>query len=170
MGINGSNPASPQPKRLRPILLGGAAIALAENLPGLSLLDWLCCGTILAGALLAVYLLWRQSPQRGVPFSEAITVGIFAALLGAALNFAIDYAFKKPMTDVLRFLGENTALSEKLREYLPQDIFQRMPILLHAMYFLMSVIVHVTVGAIGGMIGAAIFPPNKKHIDDAPAF
>ncbi len=169
METNASNPALP-PKRWRPILFGGAVIALAENLPGLSLLDWLCCGTIWSGALLAVYLLWRQNPQRGVQFNEAILVGIFAALLGAALNFAIDYAFKKPLTDALRFLGENTELAEKLREYLPQDIFERMPVLLHAMYFLMSVIVHVTIGAIGGMIGAAIFPPSKKDVDDAPAF
>jgi hypothetical protein len=163
METNGSNPALPPQKRWQPILLGGAAIAVAENLPGLSLLDWLCCGTIWSGALLSVYLLWRQNPQRGVPFNEAVLVGIFAALLGAALNFAIDYAFKKPLTDVLRFLGENTELSERLRVYLPQNIFERMPILLRTMYFLMSVIVHATIGAIGGMIGAAIFPPNKKE-------
>jgi hypothetical protein len=169
MEMNASDPALP-PKRWWPILWGGAVIAVAENLPGLSLLDWLCCGTIWSGALLAVYLLWRQNPQRGVPFNEAISAGIFAALLGAGLNFAIDYAFKKPMTDVLRFLGENTELSEKVREYLPQDIFERVPILLHAMYFFMSVIVHAIIGAIGGMIGAAIFPPSKKDVDEAPAF
>ncbi|MDZ7363553.1 MAG: hypothetical protein ONB46_22965 [candidate division KSB1 bacterium] len=169
METNASNPALP-PQRWPPIFVGGAVIAGAENFPGLSLLDWLCCGTIWSGALLAVYLVWRQNPQRGVTFNEAISTGIFAALLGAVLNFAIDYTFKKPLTDVLRFLGETTELSGKLREYLPQGIFEPMPILLHAIYFLMSAIVHAIIGAIGGMIGAAIFPPRKKDAADPPAF
>lgn len=164
--MNDSPPASQPSNRLTPILWGGAVIALAENLPGLSLLDWACCGTIWSGALLAVYLRWRQNPQRGVQFSEAISLGIFAALLGAALNLAIDYSFKKPLTDVLRFFGENTSeLSAKLREYLPQDIFQRMPILLHLIFIAMSIIVHATLGAIGAMIGVTIFPP-RQNVDD----
>jgi hypothetical protein len=150
-------------KRWLPVLAGGIAIALAENLPGLTLLDWLCCGTIWSGALLAVYLRWRQNPRRGVIFGEAVTLGIGAALLGAALNLAVDYSLKKPLTDVLRFFGENTSeLSETLRQYLPQDIFQRTPSLLHLVYILMSLCVHATIGAIGGMIGATIFPPRRE--------
>jgi hypothetical protein len=167
MQMNDSPPASQPSNRLTPILWGGAVIALAENLPGLSLLDWACCGTIWSGALLAVYLKWRQNPPRGVQFSEAISLGIFAALLGAVLNLAIDYSFKKPLTDVLRFFGENTSeLSEKLREYLPQDILQRMPILLHLIFIAMNIVVHATLGAIGAMIGVAIFPPRQNVTDE----
>jgi len=158
---------SSAPSRLKPILWGGVAVALAENLPGLSLLDWICCGTIWSGALLAVYLRWRQNPQRGVQFREAISLGILAALLGAALNLAIDYTFKKPLTDVLRLFGEDTsALAEKLRQYFPADIFQRLPALLHIIFITMSLIVHATIGAIGGMIGVAIFPPAKDERDE----
>jgi len=158
-----TTPAAPSSKRLTPILLGGAAIALAENLPGLSLLDWLCCGTIWSGALLAVYLCWRQNPQRGVEFGEAVKLGMLAALFGAVLNLIIDFSFKKPLADILRFLGENTTnFSEKLREYLPQDIYARQPYLLPALLVAVSVIVHVVVGAIGGMIGATILSPRRQ--------
>jgi hypothetical protein len=159
MEIKDSTPSS---SRLTPVIWGGVAVALAENLPGLSLLDWICCGTIWSGALLAVYLRWRQNPQRGVQFREAVSLGMLAALLGAVLNLAIDYSFKKPLTDVLRFFGENTsALAEKLQEYFPADIFVRMPGLLHIIFIAMSLFVHATIGAIGGMIGVTIFPPVR---------
>ena len=152
--------STPSASRLAPILWGGVAVALAENLPGLSLLDWICCGTIWSGALLAVYLRWRQNPQRGVQFREAIALGMLAALLGAALNLAIAYSFKKPLTDVLRFFDANTsALAEKLRQYFPADTFQRLPALPHVIFIVMSLVVHATIGAIGGMIGVTIFPP-----------
>lgn len=149
--------------RFAPACWGAVAIALAENLPGLTLLDWLCCGTIWSGALLAVYLRWRQHPQRGVQFGEAVALGIYAALLGALLNFAIDYGFKKPLTDVLRFFGENAAeLTEKLRQQLPATIFQRPPFLMHLLFVMMSLVVHAIMGAIGGMIGATIFPSRQN--------
>jgi len=151
--------ASP-PNRFKPILWGGVAVTLAENLPGLTLLDWVCCGTIWSGALLAVYLRWRQNPQQGVHFREAISLGIMAALLGAILNLSIDLAFKKPLTDVLRFFGENTSeFAAKLRQYFPADIFQQWPVLLPALFIAMSFVVHATVGAIGGMIGMTLFSP-----------
>jgi hypothetical protein len=154
------------PRRLTPILAGGLAIALAENLPGLSLLDWICCGTIWSGALLAVYLHWRQNPQNAVTFSEAVSIGVMAALVGAILNLIIDFAFKKSFLDSLRFFGEDTAkTAETLRESLPESISRRMPILLPAGFIAISVIVHLIVGAIGGMLGATIFP-SKTHPAD----
>ena len=153
---------SPPRNRLKPILWGGVAVALAENLPGLTLLDWVCCGTIWSGALLAVYLRWRQNPQQGVPFREALSLGIMAALLGAVFNLAIDLAFKKPLSDVLRFFGKNTTeLATKLSQYFPAEIFQYHPMLLPALFIAMSLVVHITVGAIGGMIGMTLFSPAK---------
>jgi hypothetical protein len=153
----------PAPRRLLPVLAGGAAIALAENLPGLSLLDWVCCGTIWSGALLAVYLRWRQEPQRGVAFREAVAIGLLAALIGAGLNLAIDFVFKKPWAEGLRFFGEDTAkTAETLREFLPASINQRLPFLLTSLIISITVVVHLIVGAIGGMLGATIFPPRKE--------
>ncbi len=154
------------PRRLTPILAGGLAIALAENLPGLSLLDWICCGTIWSGALLAVYLCWRENPQKGVAYGEAVSIGVMAALVGAILNLTIDLAFKKSFLDSLRFFGEDTAkTAETLRELLPESISHRMPMLLPAVFIAISVIVHLIVGAIGGMLGATIFP-SKTHPAD----
>jgi hypothetical protein len=154
------------PRRLMPILAGGLAIALAENLPGLSLLDWICCGTIWSGALLAVYLHWRQNPQKGVAYGEAVSIGIMAALVGAILNLTIDFAFKKSFMDSLRFFGDDTAkTAETLRELLPEPILQRMPMLLPAGFIVISVTVHLIVGAIGGMLGTTIFPSKTPHAD-----
>ncbi len=154
------------PRRLTPILAGGLAIALAENLPGLSLLDWICYGTIWCGSLLAVYLRWRENPQKGIAFSDAVSIGVMAALVGAILNLTIDLAFKKSFTDSLRFFGEDTAkTAETLRELLPASILQSMPMLLPAGFIAISVIVHLIVGAIGGMLGATIFP-SKTHPAD----
>lgn len=153
-------------RRLTPILAGGLAIALAENLPGLSLLDWICCGTIWSGALLAVYLRWRENPQKGIAFGDAVSIGVMAALVGAILNLTIDLAFKKSFTDSLRFFGEDTAkTAETLRELLPESISQRMPMLLPAGFIAISVIVHLIVGAIGGMLGATIFPAKAHPAD-----
>lgn len=159
-----SDKTAPKPlRRLTPILAGGLAIALAENLPGLSLLDWICCGTIWSGALLAVYLRWRENPQQGVAFGEAVSIGVMAALVGAILNLTIDFAFKKSFLDSLRFFGDDTAkTAETLRELLPESISHRMPMLLPAGFIAISVIVHLIVGAIGGMLGATIFPPRKE--------
>lgn len=138
------------------------AIALAENLPGLSLLDWVCCGTIWSGALLAVYLLWRQVPQKGVAFSAAVSIGVWAALAGVVLNLAIDLLFKKSLTDGLRFFGADTAkTAETMRMLLPESATQRLPFLLTSLVISVTVAVHLIVGAIGGMLGAAIFSQRK---------
>lgn len=164
--MNESELAAPPSSRFAPVLWGAAAIALAENLPGLKLLNWLCCGTIWSGALLAVYLRWRQHPQRGVQFSEAIALGIYAALLGAVLNVAIDYGFKKNLAEVLHLFGENNSdLAEKLRQQLPPEIFQHLQSLMPLFLMVMSLVVHAIMGAIGGMIGATIFPP-RPSVDD----
>jgi hypothetical protein len=154
------------PRRLTPILAGGLAIALAENLPGLSLLDWICCGTIWSGALLAVYLRWRENSQQGVVFGEAVSLGVMAALVGAMLNLTIDLAFKKSFLDGLRFFGDDTAkTAETLHELLPASISKRLPMLLPAGFIAISLIVHLIVGAIGGMLGATIFPAKMPPAD-----
>jgi hypothetical protein len=86
-----------------------------------------------------------------------------AALVGAILNLTIDLVFKKSFIDSLRFLGEDTAkTAETLRELLPASFSQRMPMLLPAGFIAISVIVHLIVGAIGGMLGATIFPSKAN--------
>lgn len=160
--------SAPAPRRLLPVLAGGLAIALAENLPGLSLLDWVCCGTIWSGALLAVYLCSRQNPQRGVTFREAVVIGLLSALIGAALNLTIDFVFKKPVAEGLRFFGEDTAkTAETLREFLPEPINQRLPFLFTTLIISITLAVHLIVGAIGGMLGATLFPSRTSAVDDA---
>jgi hypothetical protein len=168
--INDSSLAQTAHRRLLPIVAGGVTIALAENLPGFSLLDWVCCGTIWSGALLAVYLSSRQNPRGGVSFREAVAVGILAAFIGAILNLTVDFVFKKSFADSLRFFSRDpAALTETLRKYLQQPVFERMPFLLQIMFVAVSLVIHLTVGAIGGMMGAVIFPPQVSTIDDEHA-
>jgi hypothetical protein len=163
MTAHDSNSAHAAPKRGLPILVGGIAIALAENLPGFSLLDWACCGTIWSGALLAVYLASRQHGAEGIHFREAITIGMLAALIAAGLNLTIDFTFKKSFIESLRFFGDNPAsLAETLNRYLQHAIFQRIPILKQSLFVAISLVVHLIVGAIGGMLGATLFPPRAN--------
>ena len=162
MTTRDSTLANATPKRWLPILAGGVAIALAENLPGLSLLDWLCCGTIWSGALLAVYLASRQHRAEGIHFREAITIGMLAALIGAVLNLTIDFAFQKSFTESLRFFGDNPAsLADTLNRYLQQPLFQRIPLLKQSLFVAISLVVHLIVGTIGGMLGATLFPSRE---------
>jgi len=140
-------------------LVGGVVITLLANLPILNFINCLLCAGFWAGAILAVWLYKRQTGT--VTLGQAVAVGTLAGLLAGVLGFVLSFTG----------LTGSQALLESYAQALPPDAGVD-PEMLAALagpagivLNLIGVLVNVFFGAIGGLIGGAIF---KSHTPAAP--
>lgn len=150
-----------KPNLLTPALIGGAAAGILSGIP---LLNCLCCLWIIAGSALSAYLLAKDSPK-SLTSGEGALVGAFAGVIAAVVNSLISIPFQ----------AVNAAFSKRLIErlgaYLDQMpaqwnewLTQRGGPVSIAWFFaglLIAAVVFAAFGALGGVIGAALF--GKKR-------
>ena len=140
-----------------PVLVGGAAAGFLSGLPGI---NCLCCLWILAGAALSVYLYSKDRPEPTTPGDGAV-IGAFSGVAAAAVNTVANFAFQSANLAFLRRVVERLSanMDDFPREM--QDWINRppgpvsIPQLVLGLAF--SAAVFAALGAVGGILGAAVF-------------
>ena len=156
-----------RPQVILPALIGGV---VAGVLSGIPFLNCLCCLWIIGGAMLATYLLARESPvslKAGDGAMVGVLTGIFAAVTDTiigiplrAVNLAVARRFLERFSE---FAGEG--MPTNWESWLDQD----MPGPGLAWFFfglLISAAVFAALGALGGVLGASLF--GKKPAGPPP--
>lgn len=169
--------APQKPAKLVPVLIGAAAMAVIDVIPGLNLINLLCCAGVMGAAVLGVWF-YRKGFAQGSPFTvgDGALVGLLSGLAGGALasivqsfqlglftggtariRAAVEEVFAKG-----QFQGMDAAQVEQIRQSIDQMLAA--PALLFAVLFFGMIIVHGAFGTLGGLIGGAIFKTREQPL------
>ncbi len=152
------------PNRLKAAAIGGGAAGVASQIPGLSLVNCLCCALVVGGGMLAVFLALRNEPAtEKAPYGDGALIGalagVVAAIVGAIVLIPIAALFGDPMEQMVRMLEGFEGIPPEVLDAMGGDAAGAVGALAFV-GFLMSLAVDVVFAAIGGVIGAAVF--HKK--------
>lgn len=132
------------------VLIGAAVSVIFANVPILNLANCLLCAPFWASAILAVWIYKRQNGT--LAMANAVVIGIAVGLVAGLIGF------------LLSFIGwaGGAALINSYKSFLPADSGVQIPaeapdILIN----LCGVLIEIVFGAIGGLIGGALFRTNK---------
>ena len=155
-----------KPSKLQPVLLGGLVLGLGTVIPGISYGNLCCCGWGIAGGVLAAYLLIRRSPALPITKSDGAAAGALAGVVGSLIYLVIGVPLS--LLQWNSFVAQFEHRAENVpdaasREMMTQIVatMQNHPVLIALAVWLIFAIVGIGVGALGGLIGVAIFEKRK---------
>lgn len=151
---------------LTPALIGGAVAGVLSSIP---IVNCLCCLWIIGGAMLATYLLIKDSAA-SLTSSDGAIVGVFTGIIAAVIKTVMDIILTPVNKRVIQGLMERFA--EYMEEMPPgfENMFDEsafettVPRILIGL--LVSGILFSALGALGGIIGISLFkkkPPQTPQ-------
>ena len=158
---------------LTPALNGGAIAGLISGIPNVSCL---CCLWIVGGAILATYLVTKNSPAP-LTSSDGAIIGVFTGIVAAVVKTIVDVILTPVNRQFFQRLME--WVSEQMEEMPPglDEMFNEsafettVPRILFSL--LMSGIIFSVLGALGGIIGLSLFkkkpplpPQGAPNVDE----
>jgi hypothetical protein len=145
--------------------IGAMIITAMANVPILNLVNCLLCVGFWAGAILAVWLYRRF--EGSVSLGQGVAIGAVTGLLAGVLGFALSFVGAAGVEAM--FNGAVAILPPEatvdMDEATMEFITGPGAILLN----LVGVLVNIIFGALGGLIGGAIFRPKTPAAPAAPA-
>ena len=154
-------------------LIGGAGAGILSGIP---FVNCLCCLWIIGGAMLAAYLLAKDSPVVLTAGDGAI-VGVFTGIVAVVVQAIISFLFRPVNREFFRRMMERFA--EYAEEMPPgiEDFFEggstQVSVPAFLIGILVSAIVFSALGALGGIIGISLFgkkflPSKTEGVIDVP--
>jgi len=151
-----------RPSMFVPALIGGG---VAGFLSGVPIFNCLCCLWIIGGAILASYLLAKDSP---LPLSagDGAIVGIFAGIVAAVVEAIISIPFHALNSAfVTRIMEAVASYTEEMpagwENWVQKGAYETTAAMF-MLGLLISVVIFSILGALGGVIGISLF--GKKNI------
>ncbi|MEW6456799.1 MAG: hypothetical protein AB1410_08835 [Acidobacteriota bacterium] len=161
-----------KPDLLKPALIGGVFTGVLSGLPGIGIFNIVCCLWVIIGAMIASYILTKESPII-VKSGDGALTGILSGLFGAIISAILHIPFQSLNA---KYVGRIVArLMEISGEGMPPgfDDFYKgigkfsintLPFFFIGLIF--NMILFAMFGALGGLIGAALF--KKKELPQPP--
>ncbi len=151
---------------LTPALIGGA---IAGVLSGIPIVSCMCCLWIIGGAILATYLLGKNT-SAPLASSDGAIIGVFTGIVAAVVKTILDVILTPLNKEIYLRLMERFA--EYMQEMPPgfEEMFSEssfettVPKILFEL--LISGIIFSALGALGGIIGISLFkkkPPQPPQ-------
>ena len=153
--------------RIKAAAIGGSVAGVASEIPLVGAINVACCALIIGGAILAVYLAFRNEPptetsQLGAGAAIGALSGVFAAVAGTIISVPLAWLFGNAMAEgISEFLESSDAVQI---EGLPRDLLESLSssgegVALGALLlgFVFSLVLYTIFATLGGVVGAAIF-------------
>lgn len=154
-----------KPAMLMPALIGGAAAGLLSGIP---LLNCLCCLWIIGGAILASFLLIKDSPVTLTAGDGAIVgvfTGIVAAIVEAIISIPLQPLNKEFARKMMETISEYTEEMPSWWESWFETGAAGASLSMFMLGLAISAVVFAALGALGGIIGISLF---KKKTPSKP--
>lgn len=136
-----------------PSLVGGIVMALLNNIPGVSLINLLCCAGLWSGGVVAGWMYKRQT-GRFFSMGEGALMGLIASIIGAIVA-----------TIAFATVGQAAVQSafEQLAQTSPElaDLDFTAGATTAIIFF--QWILYLIFGVIGGLLGAALFGRDRSQ-------
>lgn len=157
---------------LMPAVWGGLVIGVLSALPFVSVLNFCCCLWVVAGGMVAAYLL-QANTTGPITLGDGAVVGLLAGLIGSVVNTIISVPINLVFGGLVRGLIQQVAssapdLPDNVRQML--ETIQSSPsfsLLGVVIGFFFFAVVGSIFAALGGLLGAVFF--KKKIVDPAGA-
>ncbi len=154
-------------------LIGGAGAGILSGIPFVSCL---CCLWIIGGAMLAAYLLAKDSPV-ALTAGDGAIVGVFTGIVAVVVQAILSFLFRPVNREFFRRMMERFA--EYSEEMPPgfEGFFDggstQVSVPLFLIGILISAIAFAALGALGGIIGISLFgkkflPSKTEGVIDVP--
>ena len=158
-----------------PALYGGIIIAVISAVPGLNLLNCLCCAGVLIGGAMSVFFYKKDLTEGHPPLTsgDALQLGALAGVFGAIIGSAISAAILAAFGDISRHFI--MSFMEQYRDQIPSEAFGQMERSMAMgggiwiISLVTSLVVDTIFGLLGGLIGYAIWKP-KAGVMSPPSY
>ena len=141
----------------KPALIGGAVMGALSGIPVVKFGNVCCCMWVIAGGVVAAYLLQEQEPAP-ITAGDGATVGLFAGLFGACVQLVISIPMQLLLApfqrQVFERLAQNPDFPPQLQEFLSSSSFGVISLVFG---FVVMLCVGAIFSTLGGLLGAAIF-------------
>jgi hypothetical protein len=156
-----------RPRMLTPALTGGAVAGILSGLP---FLNCLCCFWIIGGAMLAAYLLAKESPI-SITAGDGALVGALAGISAAVVDSLVGIPLAGIKLAVMRRMFERLAefaneMPSGWESWLDRSV-GGFSVALFFIGLFFSAAVFAAVGALGGVIGASLFGRKPQPLQGA---
>jgi hypothetical protein len=168
-----------KPSILMPALYGGLIMAVISAVPGLNLINCLCCAGVMLGGFLAVFFYQKDLTPQSPPLTNGdglklgALAGVFGAVVGTILGLVVVAAFGNVgadmVLDVLR--GFEDSMPPGTMEQIEQQMSESAApgFLTIIMNFLGAIVIYPLFGLIGGLIGYSVYKPKPgSHMPMPP--
>lgn len=162
-----------KPSILMASLYGGIIMGVISAVPGLNLINCLCCAGVMLGGAAAVFFYKKELMPDMKPLEsvDGMKLGALAGVFGGVIGSILTIIVFKTVGNVggEMMLG----LMEGLRDTMPPDAWEQMeagirsdeiPVLNLAIGFVFDILF----GLIGGLIGYQIFKPKQQMMNVQP--
>lgn len=151
-----------------PALYGGLVIAAFWAVPGLNLINCLCCGGVIFGGLLAVFLYVREQRPEMDPLTMAdclrvgLLAGVVASFAAVAVNVLVTLVFGNVAIEMMEriIVKLRVEIPPELQEAIEQAKHERINPLGAVFSIFVFLIPNTLFAALGGVIGWSLFKPK----------
>jgi len=163
-----------KPSILMPALYGGIIMAVISAVPGLNLLNCLCCAGIMLGGFMAVFFYKKDlTAQTPLESSDGLKLGALAGVFGAIIGSILSAALMAVTGNlggqlVKSMLESSGALSQMPPEAVEQMEQGLQETSLSAFSVVISLIIDPLFGLLGGLIGYAVFKSKPGAVIPQP--
>jgi len=160
-----------KPAKFLPALYGGIIMGVISGVPGLSIVNCLCCAGIMLGGFMAVFFYKKELKESHPPLTngDALALGALSGVIGAVVAtllgalFSALFGFGMGMgMERLRNMGafSNQIPPETLK--LIQSFTTGGALL--GIGFVIHLVIMPLFGLIGGLIGYSVFKPKAPVV------
>ena len=140
-------------------LIAGVASTVVSNIPIINLVNCLLCAAFWGSGILAVWLYRRLAGA--VTMRQAVVVGTLAGVWAGVFGFLLSFVG----------LAGASGLLNTVRPFLSAEDLagagQALDPITAMLFNLAGVITNIVFGALGGLIGGAIFKPRPEASDQS---
>lgn len=158
----------PKPDKLMPSLYGGLLIATLWAVPGLNLINCLCCAGVLLGGFLSVLLYQKDFTAGNEPMikNDCIQLGIYSGLIASVAAVIIQVVVTLVFGDVA--VEMMMRMIEKMNVEMPAEFYtlieqakEEEPNLFRSIISVFFYIIPNTLfSVLGALIGWSVFKPK----------
>lgn len=162
-----------KPSMLMPALYGGIIMAVIGAVPGLNLINCLCCAGVMFGGFMAVYFYKKELTPEMPPLqsSDGLQLGALAGVFGGVIGAILTVLITQAMGNIggefmLQFM-------ERFRDSMPPESWDEMEQSikeggLSILQIITSLVVSIIFGLLGGLIGYAVLKPKQQMMNVQP--
>lgn len=160
----------PKPDIFMPALYGGLVTAAFWAIPGLNLINCFCCGGVLFGGILSVFLYARELRPEMAPLTvkDCLRLGLYsgvvASVAAVAINVMVTLVFGNVAIDMMERIIRKMKIEmpPEFEEMVAEARQQKLNPVGAVLSIFVYLIPNTMFGSLGGLIGWSIFKPKPR--------